>query len=346
MHPLSVHDLQKNYRKDTSAPFVGLGKPGDDGQSTIRFDVNKGEVFGLIGPDGAGKTTLFRLLATLMLPDSGTAQIEGLDVVRDYKAIRRRIGYMPGRFSLYQDLNVEENLNIFATLFGTTVAANKALIDPIYRHIEPFRTRPAGKLSGGMKQKLALCCALVHKPSVLLLDEPTTGVDAVSRSEFWDMLASLKQEGITILVSTPYMDEAFRCDRVALMQDGRMLSIDTPNGIIERYGHRLLAVQGDKVTRLLNDLRQLDGVGPCHAFGDSLHVTVTDPYLQANALAERLTRLGHTRLSVSPITPGIEDCFLALAAPDHLDERPLQPKHHSRTGHEPHATRHRTPPRH
>jgi ABC-type multidrug transport system ATPase subunit len=201
----------------------------------ISFEVKQSELFGLIGPDGAGKTTLFRILATLLLAESGEASVDSLDVKKDYKAIRKRVGYMPGKFSLYQDLSVEENLNFFAHVFGTTIEQNYHLIKDIYQQLEPFKTRKAGKLSGGMKQKLALCCALIHEPSVLFLDEPTTGVDPVSRKEFWEMLKYLKSEGITILVSTPYMDEASLCDRVALMQKGKILDIDTPEGIIEKY---------------------------------------------------------------------------------------------------------------
>ena len=203
--------------------------------SDISFDVGKGELFGIIGPDGAGKTTLFRILATLLIADEGTASIGGLDVLKDYKEIRRRIGYMPGRFSLYQDMTVEENLNFFATVFGTTIRENYYLIEDIYKQIEPFKNRMAGKLSGGMKQKLALSCALIHKPEVLFLDEPTTGVDPVSRKEFWEMLRRLKKQGISIVVSTPYMDEASLCDRIALIQDGKFMGIDTPSGMIESY---------------------------------------------------------------------------------------------------------------
>ena len=202
---------------------------------SVSFSVEQGELFGLIGPDGAGKTTLFRLLTTLLNPDEGCAVVDGYDIVKDYLSIRSRVGYMPGRFSLYPDLTVEENLNFFAALFGVTVEESYDLVAPIYKQIEPFRTRRAGKLSGGMKQKLALSCALIHRPSVLFLDEPTTGVDAVSRSEFWDMLAGLKERGITILVSTPYMDEASRCDRIALCNEGRILGIDTPQGIVEKF---------------------------------------------------------------------------------------------------------------
>lgn len=204
-----------------------------DALNEVSFEVSKGELFGLIGPDGAGKTTLFRLLTTLILPDAGTAKVEGLDMIDDYKEIRKIVGYMPGKFSLYQDLSVEENLSFFASIFGTTIEENYELIAPIYSQIEPFKKRKAGKLSGGMKQKLALSCALIHKPAVLFLDEPTTGVDAVSRSEFWDMLHGLREYGISILVSTPYMDEAKKCDRIALINEGRILKIDTPENITD-----------------------------------------------------------------------------------------------------------------
>lgn len=222
MTAVSVNNLSKSYDKVAAL-------------KDLSFEVGRGEIYGIIGPDGAGKTTLFRILTTLMLADSGTATVDGLDVVRDYREIRSRIGYMPGRFSLYQDLTVEENLNFFATLFGTTIEANYHLIEPIYKQIEPFRARRAGKLSGGMKQKLALSCALIHKPSVLFLDEPTTGVDPVSRKEFWEMLRRLREQGITILASTPYMDEAARCDRVAIMRDGTITSEVSPDLIHDAY---------------------------------------------------------------------------------------------------------------
>src|SRR3954468_21037155 len=219
MSAVSVHNLVKRYKS---------GKEIIEAVQEVSFDVDKGEIFGIIGPDGAGKTSIFRMLTTLLLPDGGDATVDGSDILKDYKAIRQQVGYMPGRFSLYQDLTVEENLGFFATVFGTTIKQNYALIEDIYVQIEPFKNRRAGQLSGGMKQKLALCCALIHKPVVLFLDEPTTGVDAVSRKEFWEMLKQLKEQGITILVSTPYMDEAARCDRVALMQNGKTLSIGTP----------------------------------------------------------------------------------------------------------------------
>lgn len=220
---IAAKELVKRYGKLTALDRVS-------------FEVGRGELFGMIGPDGAGKTTLFRLLTTLLVPDGGEATVDGLDIVAYYKEIRRRVGYMPGRFSLYPDLTIEENLAFFAALFGVAIEDNYDLIAPIYRQIEPFRKRRAGKLSGGMKQKLALCCALIHRPSVLFLDEPTTGVDAVSRSEFWDMLAGLRVQGISMLVSTPYMDEAGRCDRVALINGGKILEIDTPQRIVEGFG--------------------------------------------------------------------------------------------------------------
>ncbi len=203
--------------------------------SDITFAVEPGELFGIIGPDGAGKSTLFRILCTLLLPDGGSAQVEGHDIVKDYEAIRSSVGYMPGHFSLYQDLTVEENINFFASIFGVTKREGYELIAPIYEQLAPFKNRQAGKLSGGMKQKLALCCALIHRPKVLFLDEPTTGVDAVSRQEFWDLLAGLRKQGITILVSTPYMDEAMRCQRIALINGGRIMEIDTPRALMERY---------------------------------------------------------------------------------------------------------------
>jgi ABC-2 type transport system ATP-binding protein len=216
----------------------------------VSFEVSKGELFGLIGADGAGKTSIFRILTTLLLPDSGTASVNGFDVVKDYKTIRKNVGYMPGKFSLYQDLSVEENLNFFATVFNTTVAENYDLVKDIYVQLEPFKDRRAGKLSGGMKQKLALCCALIHRPTVLFLDEPTTGVDVVSRKEFWEMLKGLKQQGITILVSTPYMDEATLCERIALIQNGSIMSIDTPDNIIKKFPDTLFAVRADNMSKI------------------------------------------------------------------------------------------------
>ena len=277
----------------------------------LTFTVEPGELYGIIGPDGAGKTTLFRILVTLMLPDGGTATVGGRDVVRDYRAIRRRIGYMPGKFSLYQDLTVEENLQFFATVFGTTIRENYPLIADIYRQIEPFKHRLAGKLSGGMKQKLALSCALIHKPEVLFLDEPTTGVDPVSRKEFWGMLLRLREQGITILVSTPYMDEANLCDRIALIHGGRFLEVDTPQGIVERYPDRLFAVQADGMHALLDDLRACPLVKTSFSFGASCHVTVRGE-VRPEDVAAYLAGRGHQGVSVCPIAATIEDCFMAL----------------------------------
>lgn len=278
----------------------------------VSLEVERGELYGIIGPDGAGKTSLFRILTTLLLPDSGSAKVAGLDVVKDYKRLRSLIGYMPGRFSLYQDLSVEENLNFFATLFNTTVKENYHLIRDIYIQIEPFRTRRAGALSGGMKQKLALCCALIHKPEVLFLDEPTTGVDPVSRKEFWQMLARLKEQGISILVSTPYMDEAKRCDRIALIREGSFLKIDAPEAIIESYTDILWSVVADDMYRLLRDLRKHPLVKSCFAFGDVHHITV-EPGLSPDALKEYLLRNAHTAIGIEAIRPNIEDCYMKLA---------------------------------
>ena len=276
----------------------------------ISFDVGRGELFGLIGPDGAGKTTLFRILTTLLLADEGSANVNGSDVVKDYQRIRSQVGYMPGRFSLYQDLTIKENLDFFATVFGTTLEENYDLIKDIYQQIEPFKDRRAGKLSGGMKQKLALCCALIHKPAVLFLDEPTTGVDVVSRKEFWEMLGRLKAQGITILVSTPYMDEANLCDRIALLQKGQVLSIDTPAGIIRSFPTRLYGITAGRTHQLLKDVRGYEGIATCFAFGDSLHATFHDS--AEKGLIDYLHAKGHADAHMEAITPGIEDCFIHL----------------------------------
>lgn len=278
----------------------------------VSFSVEEGGLFGLIGPDGAGKTTLFRILATLLLPDRGTARVDGFDVVREPKRIRERVGYMPGRFSLYQDLTVEENLEFFAKVFGTTVRKNLHLVEEIYRHIEPFRRRKAGALSGGMKQKLALSCALIHKPSVLFLDEPTTGVDPVSRREFWGILATLKAQGITIVASTPYMEEAALCDRVALMDRGRILRIDTPDGVVERYPGRLWVAKAADMHALLSDLRAAPEVESAFAFGDAHHVKPRAEATDPSGLARRLESRGHRDVVVAPARPGIEDCFIEM----------------------------------
>ena len=277
----------------------------------VSFDVRQGELFGLIGPDGAGKTTLFRLLTTLLNPDNGTATVDGMDIVAEYKQIREVVGYMPGRFSLYPDLSVEENIAFFAALFGVRVEDNYDLIAPIYKQIEPFRTRRAGKLSGGMKQKLALCCALIHRPSVLFLDEPTTGVDAVSRSEFWDMLAELKKKGISMLVSTPYMDEASRCDRIALINEGHILGIDTPQGIVAGFDEPLYAVSSKEMFGLLIEARRTRGVKECYPFGEAHHM-VTERGFDTARFADELTGLGFRNVVVRPVEAGIEDVFIKL----------------------------------
>ncbi len=280
----------------------------------ISFNVNDGELFGLIGPDGAGKSTIFRILTTLLLPDSGTASIDGMDVVKDYKKIRTLVGYMPGKFSLYQDLTVEENLNFFATIFNTTIKENYDLIKEIYVQIEPFKNRRAGKLSGGMKQKLALCCALIHRPTVLFLDEPTTGVDTVSRKEFWDMLKRLKTQGITILVSTPYMDEATLCERIALLQKGKILSIDTPDNVIKKFPKKLFGVKSSNMGKLLVDLRKLKLLDSCNAFGAFHHITFTSDSSQKSLdeLLEFIAENGHENIEVKDVSPSVEDCFIQL----------------------------------
>jgi ABC-type multidrug transport system ATPase subunit len=277
----------------------------------ISFSVNESEIFGFIGPDGSGKTTLFRTITTLLLPDKGRMKVLGMDVIKDYKELRKNIGYMPGRFSLYQDLSVEENLNFYATVFGTTVEENYDLISDIYSHIEPFKKRLTGKLSGGMKQKLALSCALIHKPRLLVLDEPTTGVDAVSRSEFWDMLGKLRQYNITIIVSTPYMDEAIRCDRVGLIQNGKILSIDTPQKIKEGFSRKLFTVKASEKYKLILSLRKNPGILTAYPFGDSIHVTLADESAD-RTLLNYLKNDGIDDAVIQEAEAGIEDRFLEL----------------------------------
>lgn len=283
----------------------------------LSFSVSEGELFGLIGPDGAGKTTLFRILTTLLLPDSGTASVAGFDVVKEFKRIRERVGYMPGRFSLYQDLSVEENLQVFASLFNADPRENYHLIKPIYDQLLPFKDRKAGALSGGMKQKLALSCALIHKPEVLFLDEPTTGVDPVSREELWEVLTSLKEKGVSILVSTPYMDEAKLCDRIALMQEGNFLSIEKPEQIIAKYVNTLWSIRSDDMYSLLKDLKKESGFDAVYAFGDAHHVSFDPDSLRGKELSvetvkDQLNKLGHQNLSIEVVKPGIEDCFMNL----------------------------------
>ena len=306
MNAIEIHNIGKSYGKVRAL-------------SGISLQVKKGEIFGLIGPDGAGKTTLFRILTTLLLADEGTATVAGLDVRKDYTGIRRLIGYMPGRFSLYQDLSVEENLEFFATVFGTTVAENYDVIKDIYSQIEPFKDRRAGALSGGMKQKLALSCALVHKPSVLFLDEPTTGVDAVSRRDFWNMLARIKASGVTIFVSTPYMDEASLCDRVALIMHGKIIDSGTPAGIVSKYPYTLLSVKGTPMYPLLKYLRGKKGVIGCFSFGVVHHVSIDSRETCADDILACISAAGFKDCEVHETSPGIEDCFMDLAGRDHKE---------------------------
>jgi ABC-type multidrug transport system ATPase subunit len=306
MNTIELKNIVKTYpTKKTKITAV------DD----VSFSIKEGELFGLIGPDGAGKSSIFRILTTLLLADSGSASVMGLNVINDYKEIRKIVGYMPGRFSLYQDLTVEENLEFFATIFNTTIKANYNLIEDIYIQLEPFKKRRAGKLSGGMKQKLALCCALIHKPEVLFLDEPTTGVDPVSRKEFWEMLKRLKEQGISILVSTPYMDEAKICDRIALIQNGEILEIDTPQNIVDRFDNNLYAIHSDNMFELLIKLRSFPKTKSCFAFGDKHHLVLKDNNSDLNELKSYLQN--QTNLEIKKIEPGIEDCFMSLIANTH-----------------------------
>ncbi|MCD6567036.1 MAG: ABC transporter ATP-binding protein [Bacteroidales bacterium] len=292
---------------DINKSFEGLQALTD-----ITFSVKEGELFGLIGPDGSGKTTLFRIITTLLLPDRGEVNLFGINVLENYKKIRQLVGYMAGRFSLYHDLTVEENLKFYATVFGTTIEKNYDLIKDVYCQIEPFKTRKAGKLSGGMKQKLALSCALIHKPKLLVLDEPTTGVDAVSRMEFWEMLKRLQKRGITILVSTSYMDEASLCDRVGLIQKGNLLSVNKPEKIITEYQKELLSVSSDNLYKLVNDLRSEKNTHSAFLFGQSVHLTRKDQNITAEQVVKYLQHNGHENIRVKVIKPGIEDCFMDL----------------------------------
>jgi len=277
----------------------------------VYLNIAKGELFGLIGPDGGGKTTLFQILTSLLVPDTGQAIVEGLDTVKDFRKLRKIIGYMPGKFSLYPDLSVEENLNFFATIFNTTVEINYRLVEDIYVQLEPFKSRRAGNLSGGMKQKLALCCALIHEPVVLFLDEPTTGVDAVSRDEFWVMLKRLKQKGITILVSTPYMDEASQCERIALIQDGHILQVNTPTVVTSGFDKTLFAVRSNDSYKLLLDLRNLPFAERTEPFGEYMHVT-TAPEVTVEYITNLLASRDHASVEVKRTHATVEDVFLDL----------------------------------
>ena len=296
MSIIEINNLSKSYGKTKAL-------------DNVSFNVERGELFGLIGPDGAGKTTLFRLLTTLLTPDEGSATVDGRDIVKDYLNIRSAVGYMPGRFSLYPDLTVEENLEFFAALFGVTVKESYDLIAPIYRQIEPFRKRRAGKLSGGMKQKLALSCALIHRPNVLFLDEPTTGVDAVSRREFWDMLSQLKTQGITILVSTPYMDEASRCDRIALCNEGHILGVNTPQNFVHDFNEMLYGIRAKDMFGLLQRARSIEGVATCYPFGEYHHLIANDNF-NPSIFTSQLSDL--EGLEICSQEPSIEDVFIKL----------------------------------
>jgi ABC-type multidrug transport system ATPase subunit len=300
MEAVVVKNLTKTYGKEKTLAV-----------DHVSFSVQKGELFGLIGPDGAGKSSIFRILTTLLLPDSGAASVDGFDIVHDFKKIRNTVGYMPGKFSLYQDLTIEENLHFFATVFGTTIEENYHLIKDIYVQIEPFKKRRAGKLSGGMKQKLALCCALIHKPTTLFLDEPTTGVDPVSRKEFWEMLRRLKEQDITIVVSTPYMDEASLCDRIALIQGGKILSIDTPQNIVQAFPEQLFAVKANEMYPLLKTLESFPGRLNSYAFGEYAHITLSSAE-ETQELAKYLAAEKLSGIEIRPIEATIEDSFIKL----------------------------------
>jgi len=303
---IETSDLKKSFGSTLAVDGVSLG-------------VKRGELFGIIGPDGAGKTTLFRMLATLLDPDSGEGTVDGLDIRKDYKKIRTRVGYMPGKFSLYQDLTVRENIDFFASVFDTSLEANYDLIKDIYCRLEPFSDRRAGKLSGGMKQKLALCCALIHSPSVLYLDEPTTGVDPSSRREFWEMLSRLKEQfGITMVASTAYMDEASRCDRVAMMDSGKFLKVGTVDEIISSFDRPLLGVSSENMYRLLSDVRSIPTVEACYTFGGEHHVRLSrESSLTPDEIASTLSQFGHKDIQVHPCTPNMEDCFMNESAKAH-----------------------------
>lgn len=293
---VTVKNISKNF-KDVKA------------LNDVSFHAEKGELFGIIGPDGAGKTTLFRIMTTLTIPDNGSVLINNRSILKDYMEIRKNIGYMPGRFALYQDLTVEENLNFFASVFNTTIEENYHLVKGIYSHIAPFKNRKAGKLSGGMKQKLALSCALIHKPEVLFLDEPTTGVDPVSRKEFWDMLYDLKNMGITIIVSTPYMDEASRCDRIALMKNGAFIDVDTPENIINNFKQTLIALKADNMRQLLKDVRKCSQIKSAFAFGAEIHAVIDDED-KIEDINNQLKNLDYKNIEIYRISPAIEDCYI------------------------------------
>ena len=303
MSSISVKEVYKSYGKTEALRGVSM-------------EVGDGELFGMIGPDGAGKTSLFRIMTSLILPDKGSVLVDGFDTVEQYEDIRKEVGYMPGRFSLYMDLTVEENLKFYASIFGTTIEENYHLIKDIYSHIEPYKKRRADKLSGGMKQKLALSCALIHEPKILFLDEPTTGVDPVSRKEFWAILKNLQRSGMTIVVSTPYMDEANLCDRIALMDNGKFLMIDTPANIVANFERKLWHTTSDDKYRLLVDLREYDGMDDCYVFGEYHHFTIKEEMqndFDTEDLRNYLAARNHRNIVIEPVMPTIEDTFMKLS---------------------------------
>lgn len=299
MSIVNVQNLSKNYGETEAL-------------KGISFQVEEGELFGFIGPDGAGKTTLFRILTTLLKPGEGMVEVLGKEVVKNYRQLRTQLGYMPGDFSLYQDLSVRENIDFFASVFGTTLKENYHLVAPIYSQLQPFEKRLAGALSGGMKQKLALCCALIHKPELLILDEPTTGVDAVSRQEFWQMLQELKGQGITIIASTPYMDEAEQCDRVALINEGGILKIQTPQKVVEGFQKPLLAIKANNRYRLIQVLREYQWTASAQPFGEYVHYVDKRDKPDTEDLHNYLQGAGLNNLEIIETEPNIEDSFMAL----------------------------------
>ena len=296
MNAVEISNLKKYYNKKMALDIENM-------------TINPGEIFGLIGPDGAGKTSLFRILTTLILASEGNIKVFGLDVFDDYKRLRQIIGYMPERFSLYMDLSVEENLKFFAAVFGVKLEENLKKIDHIWSHIKAFSKRKAGALSGGMKQKLALCCALIHQPKLLILDEPTTGVDAVSRIELWKMLQSIKSEGVCVLASTPYMNEATMCDRVALIQDGKILKLDTPAKLKDSFEPVLYRLKSPNIYDILLELRESNLCHSVHGFGQEIHLCLNDE-VTSHDIYKRLDSNNLEYSSLEEIKPSMEDCFM------------------------------------
>ncbi len=301
MSAISIQGVNKTYSGKVAA------------LQDINLEVEEGEVFGLVGPDGAGKSTLFNILTTLLLPDSGNIRIFDMDVIHDYKGVRQIIGYLPGVFSLYPDLSVQENLDFFAVMYKSSIEENMSLIAPIWKQIEPFRDRKAGKLSGGMKQKLALCCALIHRPHILFLDEPTTGVDPVSRKEFWDILKSIRQHNITVMVSTPYMDEATRCDRIAMIQDGRIIGVNPPQTIIENFKGKLYTFKSDDIFSLLNVMEKCPLKCNYYPYGEHCHIAFYEDMETAMPQFEQfLSEQNQQHGEITAIQPSVEDCFIEI----------------------------------